>query len=134
MKRAIAVMLIAVVAAFAIAAKKEEGKDVTVTKEIGMRHVVMFKYKEGTSAEDMAKVMRAFLDLKSKVDVIVDVEAGSDVGVENLSKGFQHCFIVSFADAAGRDAYLPHPAHKEFVAFLQPYLEDVHVIDFVPQR
>ena len=34
-----------------------------------------------------------------------------------------HCFLITFPSEEARAAYLPHPAHKEFVALLRPYLE-----------
>ena len=57
----------------------------------------------------------AFAALPKQIDTIVDFEWGTDVGVENLSQGFTHCFLVTFRSAEDRDAYLPHPAHKKFV-------------------
>ena len=39
--------------------------------------------------------------------------------------------VVTFNDTKGRDAYLPHPAHKAFGKVLRPYLDKVLVIDFV---
>ena len=53
---------------------------------------------------------------------------------EGLDHGYTHCFIVTFDDAAGRDAYLPHPAHRDFCrTYLDPALEDVCVLDFAPE-
>ncbi|MCC6697493.1 MAG: Dabb family protein [Candidatus Hydrogenedentes bacterium] len=96
------------------------------------RHVVLFKYKEGTTPEQVLAIEKAFLDLKNGIDVIKHIEAGTNSSTENLSKGFTNCFIVTFADPAGRDAYLPHPEHKKFVEFVGPYLEEALVVDFTP--
>jgi hypothetical protein len=41
---------------------------------------------------------------------------------------------VSFKSAKERDAYLVHPAHKAFVDILKPLLDDVMVVDFVPEK
>jgi hypothetical protein len=47
--------------------------------------------------------------------------------------GFTHCFIVSFADAAARDVYLPHPLHQAFCRqHLDAHLEKACVVDFLP--
>lgn len=102
-------------------------------RSASLRHVVFFKFKPGTSAETLKQITDAFTALPGKIDVIRDFEWGTDVGVEGLSKGFTHCFFVTFADAAGRDAYLPHPAHKEFVDLVKPHLDDVCVVDYVPR-
>ena len=72
----------------------------------------------------------AFAALPKKIDAIKDFEWGTDVSVENKSAGFTHCFIVTFADEKGREVYLPHPAHKDFVKIVGPVLEDVLVVDY----
>ncbi len=95
-----------------------------------LRHVVLFKFKEGTSAADIRKVENAFSALPSKIDAIYDYEWGTDVSVENLQKGFTHCFFVSFLSEADRATYMPHPAHKEFGDLLKPHLDDVVVVDY----
>ncbi|MEN6429213.1 MAG: Dabb family protein [Phycisphaerales bacterium] len=95
-----------------------------------LRHVVLFQFKEGTSAEDIRKIENAFSALPSKIDVICGFEWGTDVSVENLQKGFTHCFIVSFRSEADRDAYAKHPAHVEFGGLLGPSLEQVMVVDY----
>ncbi len=94
------------------------------------RHVVLFKFKDGTSDEQVQEVVDAFRDLKNKIDVIKDFEYGTDVSVENRAQGFTHCFFVTFADEKGRDIYLPHPAHKAFGALVGPRLDKVLVVDY----
>ena len=100
----------------------------------GLRHVVFFKFKDGTSEADILKVQNAFLDLQKGIETVRNIEAGSNVSVENLNDGFTHCFIVTFDDAKGRDTYLTHPVHAEFVKLAGPHLDKVCVIDFVPVR
>jgi len=95
-----------------------------------LRHVVLFQFKEGTSAEDIRKIESAFSALPSKIDVIYGFEWGTDVSTENLQKGFTHCFIVSFRSEADRDTYAKHPAHIEFGGLLGPSLEQVMVVDY----
>jgi hypothetical protein len=95
-----------------------------------LRHVVLLRFKEGTSAADMRKVENAFCALPSQIDAIHDFEWGTDVSVENLQKGFTHCFVVTFLSEADRAKYLPHPAHRELGEVLKPYLEEVMVVDY----
>ena len=95
-----------------------------------LRHVVLLKFKEGTSTADIRKVENAFSALPSKIDAIYDYEWGTDVSVENLQKGFTHCFFVSFLSEADRATYLPHPDHKAFGALIGPHLDDVTVVDY----
>ncbi len=95
-----------------------------------LRHVVLFKFRDGTSAEDVKKIENAFRALPEKIDVIHDFEWGADVSVENKAEGYTHCFVVTFLSEEDRDAYLPHPAHREFGKVLGPHRDKVLVIDF----
>ena len=95
-----------------------------------LRHVVLFKFKDGTDPAQITAVEQAFSALKEKIPEIVDFEWGTDNSPELKADGFTHCFLVTFNDAAGRTVYLPHPAHQEFVALLKPSLDKVLVIDY----
>ncbi len=77
-----------------------------------LRHVVLFKFKKDVTKDQIQEVVDAFAALPKQIKAIEDFEWGTDVSVENKAAGFTHGFIVTFADEKGRDAYLPHPAHK----------------------
>lgn len=95
-----------------------------------LRHVVLFKFKDDAAAVDINAVEDAFRALPAEIDFIRDFEWGVDVSVEDIAQGFTHCFFVTFASAADRDAYLPHPAHTRFGDLLRPFLDKVLVIDY----
>jgi hypothetical protein len=95
-----------------------------------LRHVVMFKFKEGSPEEKIREVESAFSSLPGKISEIKDYEWGTNNSPEGLDKGFTHCFFVTFSSEEGRAAYLPHPDHQAFVQILQPHLEDVLVLDY----
>jgi hypothetical protein len=95
-----------------------------------LRHVVLFKFKDGTAAADIKKVEDAFRALPSKIKEIKSLEWGTNNSPENLNQGFTHCFFVTFSSEKDRAAYLPHPAHKAFGEVLHPYLDKVLVIDY----
>jgi hypothetical protein len=95
-----------------------------------LRHVVLFKFKENTTDEQVGQIERAFCALPDKIDAIYDFEWGTDVSVENRQQGFTHCFLVTFLSEEDRAKYLPHPAHKAFGKLLGPHLDKVLVIDY----
>jgi len=98
------------------------------------RHVVLFKFKPGTAEATLVTIEKAFGELAKKLPFVTGFEWGRNSSPEKLDHGYTHCFIVTFADEAGRDAYLPHPEHQAFCrTFLDPTLEDVCVLDFYPQ-
>ncbi|MEM0969082.1 MAG: Dabb family protein [Verrucomicrobiota bacterium] len=97
------------------------------------RHVVLLKFTETATEEQIVEIETEFAKLPDEIDTITGFEWGRTKTVEvDLAKGYTHCFLVTFADQAGLEAYLPHPAHKAFVAKLRPILEEVHVFDYVP--
>ena len=99
-----------------------------------LRHVVLFKFKDGTTPEQIQSVEKGFAELPGKIGGITHFEWGTNVSTENMSQGFTHCFVVTFKTLADRDAYLPHPAHKEFVAFIGKYLDKALVVDYWAQE
>ncbi len=95
------------------------------------RHVVFFKFKDDAPAEKVAAIEQAFVELAGKVETVTGFEWGTNVSPEGLNDGFTHCFLVTFKDKAGLEAYLPHPEHEKFVAQLKPLLDKVCVVDYV---
>lgn len=105
-------------------------KETSKVQDSVLRHVVLFKFKENTSKEDIAKVEEAFAALPSKIPQIAGYEWGLNNSPEGLNKGLTHCFFLTFNSEEDRAIYLPHPDHKAFGAILTPHLEDVTVVDY----
>ena len=95
------------------------------------RHVVLFKFIDFASPEQIEGVESAFRALPAKIDTIQGLEWGINVSPENLNDGFTHCFFVTFKDKTGLDVYLPHTAHKEFLTTLRGIVDKVLVIDYL---
>ena len=95
-----------------------------------LRHIVMFKFKEASSKDDIQKVVDRFRSLKMSIPQVASFEYGTDNSPEGLANGFTHCFLVTFKSEADREIYLPHPKHKEFIELLKPHLDKVQVVDY----
>ena len=95
-----------------------------------LRHVVMFKFKESATPANIKLVEEEFAKLPQKIGGIHGYEWGTNSSPEGLNQGLTHCFILTFTSDKDRDAYLIHPAHKDFGKILGPYLEKVTVLDF----
>ena len=109
--------------------EKQQTSESTMKKK-QLRHVVLFKFKESATPEDIAKVEDAFTALPGKIPQIKDYEWGINNSPEGLDKGFTHCFFLTFDSEEDRAIYLPHPDHKAFGGVLGPFLEDVLVLDY----
>lgn len=98
------------------------------------RHVVFFKFKADATPEQVKEIEKAFAELPSKIPTVVRYEWGTSESVEKLNDGYTHCFLVTFKDKAGLEAYLPHEAHKAFGAKLKPLLEKAFVFDYTAKE
>ena len=95
-----------------------------------LRHVVLFKFKDSATTEDIKNVEAAFNGLPGKISQIKSIEWGLNNSPEGLNKGFTHCFFLTFDSEEDRAVYLPHPDHKAFGKLLEPLLDDVLVVDY----
>ena len=127
-------LIIALAALVPVLAMADHHKETPAAKKeaaASYRHVVCFKFKDDAKPEQIKKIESEFAALEKKIDTITDLEWGTNVSPENHAQGYTHCFIVSFKNKAGLEAYIPHKAHKAFVEVLLPILDKVFVIDFV---
>jgi hypothetical protein len=127
MKKIIACFLILFLVTMSISSS--QAQSVSTAKK-NLRHVVMFKFKDSSSADDVARVEKEFRALATKISLIKDFEWGKNSSPENLNQGLTHCFFVTFSSDKDRDTYLTHPAHLAFVEILKPHLDKVTVIDY----
>ncbi|CAI5494551.1 unnamed protein product [Closterium sp. Naga37s-1] len=97
-----------------------------------VKHVLLAKFKADWTAEQIQELIDGYQALTKKIPAMKGFEWGADVSVEGLHKGYTHVFITTFDDAKGRDAYVEHPAHKEYAGVLFQGLEDGIVLDYVP--
>ncbi|MEP3480735.1 MAG: Dabb family protein [Fuerstiella sp.] len=102
--------------------------------ESALQHVVFFKFTDDAAAEDVQAVEAAFAELPTKIDTIQRFEWGTNNSPEKHDDEFTHAFLVTFENAAGRETYLPHPAHLAFVDILKPVLDKVRVLDFTVSK
>ena len=109
-----------------------KAEEVSIEKKetMHLRHVVLFKFKDSATKEEINNVEDVFKDLASKIEVIRDFEWGLNNSPENLNKDFTHCYFITFDSEKDREIYLPHPDHKAFVGVVGPILDDVLVIDY----
>lgn len=95
-----------------------------------LRHVVLYKFKDGLTPAQVQEIVDAFAALPKKIDAIVGYEHGTNVSQEGKSEGLTHAFVVTFRDEKGRDAYLKHPAHDHYVSVVRDRREQVVVFDY----
>lgn len=111
-----------------------------------LRHVVMFRYKSGTTAAMRAEITMRFLRLAEDSrrpdgsHPVRSIEMGVQNSGEGADAGLQQAFIVTFASEGDRNFYVGKPvimdpawfdpAHEAFKSFAAPSIEKVIVFDF----
>jgi hypothetical protein len=95
-----------------------------------VKHIVLWKFKDGTSEELVNKFFDDLLDLSETVPGIDDYVSGANCGGQDNSQGLTHGFIMTFTDIAARDAYLVHPEHEKFKAAATSLVDNVVIFDF----
>jgi hypothetical protein len=92
-----------------------------------LRHVVLFGFKPEAPVD---AIVERFRTLPKLIPGIEAFEWGVDCSPEGIAQGHTHAFTLTFATEAARDAYLPHPEHKAFVAFAGPSIAKALVLDY----
>ncbi|PWN93843.1 hypothetical protein FA10DRAFT_299184 [Acaromyces ingoldii] len=101
-------------------------------------HTVIFGYKPEVSQSERDAIYQRFLGLKTLTkDVngqpyIVDITGGKEnLSKEQLAKGLDAAFIVTFKNFADRDYYVnTDPDHAAFVQEAGPKIANGYVHDF----
>ncbi|HSU68742.1 MAG TPA: Dabb family protein [Tepidisphaeraceae bacterium] len=126
-------LLLALFVTFSLSATRAFAADSepsSAAKGGALYHVVSFKFKESATKAQIKEVEDAFAALPTKIPTIRSFAGGVDVSPEKRSKGFTHCWVLTFATEKDRDGYINDPAHKAFGKLVGPVVEDVFVIDF----
>jgi enoyl-[acyl-carrier-protein] reductase (NADH) len=99
-----------------------------------VRHVVVFRYKPDASPEKIRQITEAFAALKDQIPGVLTFEHGVNNSPEKLNQGYTHVYQLTFTNAAARDAYLIHPAHKAFGTLLggSGVFDGAFVVDYAP--
>ncbi|MDQ0885281.1 hypothetical protein QFZ81_000369 [Paenibacillus sp. V4I9] len=80
-------------------------------------HIVLVKFGETTTQEQLQEVVDRFKALKEHLTGIVDIQAGINFSEKN--KGYQIVLSVRFEDRAALEAYGPNPEHQAVAAYIR---------------
>ncbi len=92
-------------------------------------HVVLVRWRGDADAGARESVRAGVRGLRTAVPGVLAIEEGPSVSPEGLEQGNDYGFVVTFRDAAARDAYLPHPVHLEVAEAIGRTADRVTVFD-----
>jgi hypothetical protein len=93
-----------------------------------IKHIVMWKFKDGVAEADKLEMKRKLEALKGVVPTLIDIEVGMDVVGKEASKD-----MVLYSEFASMDdlaAYAGHPEHVKVVEFVLPLVSERAVVDY----
>ena len=95
-----------------------------------IQRVICFKFKKGTSQEEITRHMHSLAALQSAIPQIKTYAASLTVPDElgNLPS-FDSLHYVTFATMADVETYFHHQAHQDFIAENKHIWEDVLVLN-----
>ena len=94
-----------------------------------LRHLFFARFKPGAP---VAELIAGYAGLPAAIKEMRAFEWGR-LRDDARTEGYTHIFMTTFDDAAGRDAYLAHPAHDAFAAHIFAHIEKLVVFDFVDE-
>ncbi len=92
-----------------------------------VHHIVLLKMKR---LDKVGPLFAALERLNGPIGGIESFQAGPYASPEGLNQGYTHGFLMTFTDAAARDAYLVHPEHEQVKNEFLPFVEGVVAFDF----
>ena len=92
-------------------------------------HVVLLALRDGVTDSDLERFGALLTALPDSIDGIESVRHGHSTSPEGLEQGYDYGFVIGFADAAARDAYLPHPEHAPVSTLVRQLTDRVLVFD-----
>jgi len=99
-----------------------------------IRHCVFIRFHSDLADAQKLEIFTDIEALKPLVPGFLAAHIGVNVSPETgMDKGYSEGFIIDFADAAARDAYLTHPEHQRvggrIVAAAQGGADGIFVYD-----
>ncbi len=94
-----------------------------------IRHVVMLRWSEAVTAEDVEAVSTALSGLPAQIGTLKNYSFGSDAGISTDNWDF--AIVADFDDEAGYAHYRDHEAHHRAIAdHIKPILADRSAVQF----
>lgn len=95
---------------------------------MALRHIALFRWQDGTTPEQVARVEEALGILPGVISALDAYAFGPDLGIG--SGTFDFAVVADVADEAGFVAYRDHPDHQAALAVIRPLLADRAAVQY----
>ncbi len=91
-------------------------------------HIVMIKFKETTSKEQIADIKERLEKLVDIIEPLKSMEVG--LNFKPSERAMDLVLTATFDTKEGLEIYSPHPAHQEVVKSIRELAEYTKVVDY----
>ena len=94
-----------------------------------LHHTVMFRFKKGTTPEQVAEITEGLSTLPGEIDSLVDYRFGPNAGITESSWDYGVC--ATFVSDADYTIYAEHRAHTEVIrTTITPVVDEIVRVQF----
>ena len=94
-----------------------------------LRHIVMFKFTDRQSAEEVSARLKIILEaLPKHISELKGMEVG--LNINTSPSAFDIVLTADLEDEDGLNAYRVHPEHKKVLDYLEGKIEKSAVVDY----
>lgn len=97
-----------------------------------LTHIVCWKYKTDTSAEQREEHIAKLRNLPNVIPNILSFNVGADV--LHLERSFDTGLVATYPDREALDAYTVHPEHQAVANLGKQIAEKVISVDFMSEQ
>ncbi|MCF7847644.1 MAG: Dabb family protein [Kiritimatiellales bacterium] len=95
---------------------------------IMVKHIVMWRFRDGVAEADKLEMKRRLEALKGVVPGLVEIEIGMNVAAGDAAKDMVLC--SEFQSLEDLKTYAVHPEHLKVVEFVKPLVCERAVVDY----
>ena len=97
---------------------------------MGVRHVVVFRFRDGTGDDQREEIARELRGLPTVIPEIASYTVGSDAGL--VESNWEFAVVADFASAEDYHTYREHPTHRSIIErLIQPVLAERAAVQIV---
>lgn len=109
------------------------GQSLEKTGEEKTVHIVLFKFKDGTTTKQIQSLKNEILKQKCIIPGLLEISFGEDF--TSRAKGFTHAEVAVFRDRKSLEDFNKSDYHQQLIiTHIKPVLEDILVLDYQQKK
>ena len=89
-----------------------------------VRHVVLFRWIEGTTRDDVVALHEAIMELPQEIPEIMSYRGGADLSLTDGT--WDYALVADFASEEDYQTYAGHPRHRAAIdRYVSPIVDEV---------